>query len=258
MRKTLAALLLLILLAASLSPALAETARRNEETGFEAVIDDPAGLLAADGTGEVLDAMGPVTGYANAGFVTYEAFGSDSSSVLSKAERWGDSRFGRGSAYTVFMIDLKTRRLGIYSSRSVYGLLPTATANTITDNVYLYASRGDYAGCAKEAFREIAQVLKGNKISEPMKYISNVFLALICAILVTYMLIAGRMRTEQATAIQTLTRAAGFGAATAVTGHVLKRVVHHQSSSGGRGGFGGGHGGGGFGGGGGGGGSHGF
>ena len=48
----------------------------------------------------------------------------------------------------------------------------------------------------------------------------------------------------------------GIGAATAVTGHVLKKVVHHQSSSGGRGGFHGG-GGGGFGGGGGGG-SHGF
>jgi hypothetical protein len=65
------------------------------------------------------------------------------------------------------------------------------------------------------------------------------------------------MRTEQATTIQTLTKAAGIGVATAVTGHVLKKVVHHQSSSGGRGGFGGG--GGGFGGGGGGGGgSHGF
>ena len=161
MRKPLFSLLILILLTALLSPVLAETARKNEETGFEAVIDDAAGLLSAGETGEVLDAMIPVTGYANTGFVTREAFGSDSSSVLGKAERWGDSRFGRGSAYTVFIIDMQTRRLGIYSSARVYSLLSTAKANTITDNVYEYARNGDYAACAKEAFREIALVMNG-------------------------------------------------------------------------------------------------
>ena len=258
MRKILLSLLVLVLLPSLLAPALAETLTgRNELTGYEAVIDDPAGLLARGEAGEVLDSMTPVTDYANVGFVTYGAAGSDSSTAKTKAEKWGDARFGRGSAYTVFMIDMKTRRIAIYSSQSVYSLLTTAKANTITDNVYKLASKGDYAGCAEEAFSQIALVMQRKAIAQPMKYASNIFLAVICSILITYMFVAGRMRSEQATTIQTLTQAAGIGAATAVTGHVLKRVIHHQSSSGGgRGGFGGG--GGGFGGGGGGGGSHGF
>ena len=257
MRKILLALLVLVLLPCLLAPALAETAQVNELTGYEAVIDDPAGLLDSSEVSGVLESMIPVTDYANVGFVTYAAGGSDSSTAKTKAEKWGDARFGRSSAYTVFMIDMKTRRLAIYSSKSVYSLLTTAKANTITDNVYKLASKGDYAACAKKAFSQIARVMQGETISQTMKYVSNIFLAIICSILITYMFIAGRMRNEQATTMQTLTKAAGIGVATAVTGHVLKKVVHHQSSSGGRGGFGGG--GGGFGGGGGGGGgSHGF
>ena len=245
-----AVLVLLSLLLSAAHAAVPGESWKNEETGFEAVINDSAHLLSDSEISSVLDAMVPVTSYAGAGFMTSD---SSAGNWRQKAESWGDSRFGRNSAYTVFIIDMGSRRLGIYSSRKVYDRLTTAKANTITDNVYRYASGQDYAGCAKEAFREISRVLEGQQISEPMKNISNVFLALICAMLVTYMLVAGRMRNEQQTSINTVTRIAGIGAATAVTGHVLKKVVHHErSSGGGHGGFGGGGGGGG------GGGSHGF
>ena len=256
MRKTILALLLAALLTALLTPALAADEKSFQKvlTGYEAVISDGAGLLTDREISSVQLSMYPITEYANVGFVTYDASGSDGRSVLTKAKIWGDARFGSSSPYAVFMIDMKTRRLGIYSSKAVYSVLSTAKANTITDNVYTYATRGEYAECAKEAFREILQVMEGQTINESMKIISNVFLALICAILVTYMLIVGRMRNEQETTMQTMTKVVGAGAATAVTAHTLRRVVHHEHSSGG------GHGGGGFGGGGGGGGggSHGF
>ena len=258
MRKSLVFLLLLVLLAALLSAAQADLSEhkwQRFETGCQAVIYDAAGLLADGEAEEVLDSMKPITNHANVAFVTYRELGNTSGTVLNKAKAWGNKRFGNASAYIVFMIDMTTRRLGIYSSSKVYGVLTTAKANSITDNVYKLASNGEYADCAKAAFAQINRVLGGEKISQPMKYVSNAFLALICAILMTYMFLAGRMRSEQATTMQTLTRAAGVGAATAVTAHVLKKVVHHQSSSGGRGGFGGG---GGHFGGGGGGGSHGF
>ena len=125
--------------------------------------------------------------FASTAFVTVPETGS-SSSVLTKARSWGDSVFGAASPYTVFMIDMSTRRLGIYSSRSVYSLLNTGRANTITDNVYRYASLGDYAGCAEEAFTEMAQIMRGEKIAQPMKIASNVLLALICSILISYVL----------------------------------------------------------------------
>ena len=257
MRKAVAALLLAFLLACVLSPALAESHKAEEKnpvSGFRAVLYDQAGLLAEEEVKGVLRAMYPVTDYANAGFVTYDVPDAFNGNVLSKARSWGDKTFGSSSPYTVFIIDMKTRRLGIYSSKKVFSLLSTAKANTITDNVYKYASREEYADCAKEAFRQICLVMEGQKLNEPMKNVSNVFLALICAILLTYMLIAGRMRREQTTSMQTMTKAVGAAAATAVTAHTLKKVVHHEHSSGGHGG-GGGFGGGG---GGGGGGSHGF
>ena len=217
MRKTIAVLLLLALLTALLVPALAvsETKDGNVSTDYEAVISDPAGLLADSEVQSVLSSMLPITEYANVGFVTYDASGSDGRSVLTKANAWGDKRFGSGSPYTVFMIDMKTRRLGIYSSRNIYSLLSTAKANTITDNVYKYASRGEYAECAKEAFTQMLQVMEGRALNESMKIISNIFLALICAILLTYMLVVGRMRNEQETTMQTMTKVAGTGAATA-------------------------------------------
>ena len=226
----------------------------NETTGFAAVIDDSAGLLASDELTQVSAAMVPVTEFASTAFVTVPETGS-SSSVLTKARSWGDSVFGAASPYTVFMIDMSTRRLGIYSSRSVYSLLNTGRANTITDNVYRYASLGDYAGCAEEAFTEMAQIMRGEKIAQPMKIASNVLLALICSILISYVMISARMKKEQEISLPSMVKAAAVGAGTVVTAHTLKRVVHHESSSGG------GHGGGGSGGGGGGGGgggSHGF
>ena len=49
MRKLLLSLLLFILAVSLAAGALAESASlKNEETGFEAVIDDPAGLLTKD------------------------------------------------------------------------------------------------------------------------------------------------------------------------------------------------------------------
>ena len=257
MRNRLIRMLALLLCAVCLIPGCvrAEDWRQvNAETGFSAVIEDPAGLLSSGEIAEVGAAMLPVTAYANTAFLT-GGLGGDSATVLTKARRWGDSCFGASVPYTVFMIDMSTRRLGIYSSLSVYSLLNTARANTITDNVYRYATFGEYAACAKEAFAEMAAVMAGEKIAEPMKLTSNILLALICAILISYLVISARMKKEQEIILPDVVKAAAAGIGTVVTAHTLKRVVHHESSSGGGHG-GGGHGGGG--GGGGGGGSHGF
>ena len=175
---------------------LAEPEETQATTGYTAYMEDAAGLLDVTGLAQVHEAMQEVTGYAHAGFLTYS--GSDTSGVLTKARRWGDQVFGEQEPYAVLMIDMATRRLGIYSSRSVYRLLNTAKANTITDNVYTYASQGLYADCAVEAFRQMAQVMRGEQIAEPMKKISNAFLALILAILMSYLLISARMKKEQA------------------------------------------------------------
>ena len=104
--------------------------------------------------------------------------------------------FGTDSG-TLFVIDMDQRNIWIHSDGAVYEVITTAYANTITDNVYRYASKGDYYGCASEAFRQIHELLRGRRIAQPMKYISNALLALILALLVNYGLVIGFTRLRK-------------------------------------------------------------
>lgn len=247
MRKIISVLLALLLAGMMpLTMAAGEDVREtNAETGYTLVIHDEGGLVDSAEMDSLVEAMQPILQYANVGFLTYPSSG-DGGNPATKAQRWGDSTFGSNSRFTVFIIDMNTRHLDIYASRPLSGVLTSAEENSIADNVYRYASRGDYAGCARETFRQIEKVLKGEKIATPMKYISNALLAIIMAILAAFLLISGWIKKEQAVSMPAVVKGAAAGAATVVLGNTLKKVVHHESSSGhGGGGFGGGGGGGG-------------
>ena len=256
MRKILIFLLTVMLAVLPLAAAAADYTETNEETGYRLVIEDSGSLLKSGETAKVAEAMQGITQYAHAGFLTVAATG-DRSEAYSKARKWGDTTFGQTARYTVFIIDMNTRQLSIYASNPLSGELTTAKENSIVDNIYKLASGEEYGECAVQAFTQIERVLKGQNIPEPMKYLSNAFIAVIGAILAAYLLISAWVRKEQAITMPNVIRAAGIGAATVITANTLKKVVHHESRSGGGhgGGFGGG---GGFSGGGGSHGSHGF
>ena len=245
-------MLALILLVPGL--AAAETQKQtNGATGFTAVIDDSAGLLDSAEYSSVLETMMSITEYCNAGLYTYSAGSTEY--VMNKAKNWGNSTFS--GDYTMFIIDMSTRQLAVYSSENIYRTITQEKAYTITDNVYSYASRGQYGTCAMTAFNQMYRVLKGETVSGPMRYISNILLALLAAILLAYLFISARMEQEVKVSLpQIVTATVGAGAV--IASKKLTRTVRHSSNSGsGHGGFGGGGHGGGFSGGGGGG-SHGF
>ena len=251
MRKIFAFLLVLTVLVPCLAGA-ETTAWKNEETGFTAVIDDSASLLDTAEYDGVLESMKGITDYCHAGLYTYD--GGSKEYVMTKAENWGDSTFS--GDYTLFIIDMSTRQLAVYSSKRIYQVITQAKAYTITDNVYSYASGKQYAACATTAFNQMHRTLKGENVSGPMRYISNALLAVLAAILLAYLFISARMEQEVKVSMPDVVTAT-VGAGAFIAGKKLIRKVRHESSSGGGGGFGGG-GGGGFSGGGGGGGSHGF
>lgn len=249
MRKILTAVLALILALVPFAWAAGEQRETNAETGYTLVINDEAELIAQAELADVLSAMRDVTQYANVGFLTVPEGGRRGNSAT-KAQEWGDSVFGYGTRFTVFIIDMAERHLDIYASKPLSGTLTAAEENSIADNVYRAASNGRYARCAQDAFLQIAGVLRGEKLATPMKYISNAMLALIAAILAAYLLIGGWARKEQEITMPAVVKGAAAGAATLIVANTLKKVVHHESSSGGRGGgFSGGGGGGGGGGG---------
>ena len=252
-KKYAAFLLILVLLIPGL--AAGETvSRQNDTTGFRAVIGDDAGLLDPAEYEGVLAAMMPVTEYCNAGFYSYG--GESKDYVMNKAKAWAKDVFG--TSCTLFIIDMATRQLAVWSTDDIMKTLTQAKAYTITDNVYAYATRKDYAGCAETAFNQMHKVLQGEMISGTMRIVSNILLACLAAILLSYLFLSVRMEQEvKVTMPEVVTATAGAGAV--IAGKRLTRKVRHSSGSGGS--FGGG-GGGGFSGGGGGfsggGGSHGF
>lgn len=251
MKKIFAFLLILLMLVPCLAGAETKT-WTNETTGFTAVIEDDANLLDTAEYNSVLETMQGITDYCHAGLYTYG--GSSRDYVMDKAKDWGNSTFS--GDYTLFIIDMATRQLAVYSSERIYRTITQSKAYTITDNVYSYASRKQYATCAMTAFNQMHRTLKGETVTGPMRYISNALLALLGAILLAYLLISARMEQEVKVSMpDVVTATVGIGAF--IAGKKLIRKVKHESSSGhGGGGFGGG-GGGGFSGGGGGG-SHGF
>ena len=252
MKKILAFLMILILMVPGLAAAEQQT-RTNEETGFVAVIDDSGSLLDAAEYDRLFAAMMPITETCNAGL--YTCSDGSKSYVGDKAKAWANSVFP--GTCTLFIIDMSTRQLMVWSSTDVEQMLTQAKAYTITGNVYTYATRGDYAGCAETAFNQMNRALKGGKLPGSMGLVSNILLAVLAAILLAYLFISARMEQEVKVSLpQIVTATAGAGAV--IAAKKLTRKVKHSSSSGGGGGF---HGGGGFSGGGGfggGGGSHGF
>ena len=250
MKKMLAFLLVLMMLIPGIAAADTRT-QRNEETGFTAVIDDSAGLIDSADYDGIFATMMPITETCHVGFYTY---GGDSRTyVMDKAREWANSVFP--GTCTLFIIDMATRQLAVWSSSDIQKTLSQSKGYTITDNVFSYASRGEYAGCAETAFNQMAKVLKGGTISGPMRVISNILLAALAAILLAYLFISARMEQEVKVSLPEIATAT-VGAGAVIASKRLTRKVRHSSSSGGSGGSHGG--GGGFSGGGGSSGGHGF
>lgn len=130
--------------------------------------------------------MQEITSYGNAAFKTVD---SDVWDTESYARQYYKEQFGTGSG-TLFLIDMDNRNIWLHSDGNIYKVITTSYANTITDNVYRYASDGEYYECAAHTYDQILTLLKGQKIAQPMKYISNGLLAVILALLLNYGLVS--------------------------------------------------------------------
>lgn len=157
----------------------------NEQTGYSVWIDDSANLLSEQEEAALCTDMQPITAFGNVLFVSVS---ENPYSAASYAEDYYYMRCP-GESGTLFLIDMDNRVIQIYSDGSVYRVITADYAYTITDNVYRYASSGSYYQCAGKAYEQIYALLQGQKIAQPMKYISNLFLALLLALLVNYFLV---------------------------------------------------------------------
>lgn len=145
-------------------------------------MNDEEGLLDASEEDALLQDMIPITEYGNAAFMTTELGSSD---YMEATKDIYHSLFGTESG-TIFLIDMNHRKLILVSDGAIYKTVTKSYANTITDNVYKMARKGDYYRCASEAFKEVYTLLQGRKIAQPMRHITNAMLAMILATLILY------------------------------------------------------------------------
>ncbi|MBP5256191.1 MAG: TPM domain-containing protein, partial [Clostridia bacterium] len=140
---------------------------------------DGAELFSEAEDEKLRDDMIPVTSFYPVAVVTTSDTGGVS--TPSYAARTYRSVFG-GSDGIVFLIDMDNRYLYLYTSDS-NTRLSAEKCDSITDNVYRYASAGDYVLCAEKALEQTRQVMAGISIPQPMKHMSNALVALSAALL---------------------------------------------------------------------------
>ena len=160
-------------------PVKAEIFYTNENTGYQVHIEDDAELLSVTEQQELAEQMRGITAYGN---VMFKTIRDNSSSTDGYARAFYRERFGSSSG-TMFLIDMDNRNIWIRNDGRISQIITNAYSDTITDNCYRYASRGDYFGCAQNAFSQIEALLEGQRIAQPMKYICNAFLAMILSLL---------------------------------------------------------------------------
>ena len=168
--------------------------RTNSTTGYRVIIEDDANLLTAAEEEQLLTDLLPATEY---GHALVKTISRNPSTTEAYARSWYHSTVGTDSG-SLLLIDMDKRILYLFSDGANYRMIGDSKADIITDNIYRYASRGDYAGCAAEAFAEITALLSGYRIAQPMKYISNAFLALFLGFLLTYLLVTGQRKQRAA------------------------------------------------------------
>lgn len=165
--------------------AFAEEKYYNDAAGYQVIIEDDADLLSDQEEAALAETMEGITAYGN---VAFKSIDYNEYSTERYIRNYYGEMFGSKSG-TVFLIDMDNRNIWIHSNGGIYRVVTSSYADTITDNVYRYASDREYFLCANEAFSQMLTLLQGNRIAQPMKYISNVLLSVILGLLITYFIV---------------------------------------------------------------------
>lgn len=166
----------------------------NEETHYTASIDDNANLLSSEERSKLFEEMKPLTKY---GHIAFVSTASNYTSVESFADSYYHNAFGTESG-TIFIIDMSNRKIYIFSDGANYRTVTSSKAYSITDNTYRYATNKEYYNCASYSFKQILTILEGRKIAEPMRYTSNIFIAITLAFFFSFLYILGKSRMNKA------------------------------------------------------------
>ena len=160
----------------------------NPDTGYEVRILDDDDLLTDAQEASLIEDMMPITEYGHIVFWSTDEYASDE---IDQAKQKRASLYGNESS-GIFVINMASRFVVFQSDGRINSTVNASYARSITDNVSIYASTGDYYKCASEGFSQIDTLLQGNRIAEPMKYISYTVIALMFAFVIVVGIVFGK------------------------------------------------------------------
>lgn len=164
---------------------------RNADTGYRVVILDDIDLLSATEERQLLGDMQELTEYGNVAFWSTREYASDE---IEQARLKRRELFDLTSG-SILVVNMEIRKVTIQSYGEMYDVLTTARANSITNNVRNYLTRGEYYSAAQKAYSQMNSLMRGNRIAQPMKHLSNACIAL----MVGLMLMIGRVFRQSST-----------------------------------------------------------
>ncbi len=174
----------ILLVAISFLSVLCIPKRAYAEETYECVILDYAELLSDSEEEELLVHMNSIVPYGN---VIFQTVTLTTGAYESYSEETYYEYFGNEPG-VIFQIDMGNRKLTISSSTALDDEI-SYERDTIVDNVYRYATDGDYLTCAAECFDEIYAVLNDEAIAHNMKYIDNAIIAIIISLIFNFLVV---------------------------------------------------------------------
>ena len=167
----------------------------NEQVNqYQLVIEDDAHLLTEEEITQLRDKMTSLTKY---GHIIFKSISENTTSADQFARSYYHNNFSTDSG-TLFLIDMDNRKIYIFSDGANYQHITDSKALSITDNIYRYASNGDYYQCAYQAFDQIQTILEGGKIAEPMRYTSYFFIAFVLSFFINFLIVLSSARMKKA------------------------------------------------------------
>ena len=196
-RKVLLFITLLLVIIPTL-PINAETNDSNlSNKHYEIIIEDDADLLTEVQEQQLKSNLEELSEY---GYVLFKTTNiANNSTSLRYIQNYYYSKLQNKSG-VAFYIDMNKRQVCACATGGLDKIITSSKCDTIMDNVYTYARKGDYYGCAVETFSQMNRLLSGGKIAESMKYYCNAILSVMVSLFASFgffMIITGNKRASK-------------------------------------------------------------
>lgn len=150
---------------------------------YKIIIEDDAGLLTEQEKQQLKNEMSTLTEFGNVMFKTTNV--SHTSTSLKYIQDYYYKKLGNKSG-VAFYIDMNKRQVCACASGGLDKIITNSKCDTIMDNVYTYAKKGNYYQCAVTTYSQMNNLLNGKKIAESMKYICNAILSIMISLFASY------------------------------------------------------------------------